>query len=99
MLAASDKGGPHNRQFMLCALLLWLAGNGLRITILAVPPVLPLIRSDLGMTEMRGGILPGRAPLLSPCAAVPGSLLSARFAALNTLIGGLIATAAGPALR
>jgi CP family cyanate transporter-like MFS transporter len=27
----------------LAVALLWLAGNGLRITILAVPPVIPLI--------------------------------------------------------
>jgi len=37
MLAPSE-GATSRRQFMLCALLLWLAGNGLRITILAVPP-------------------------------------------------------------
>jgi CP family cyanate transporter-like MFS transporter len=84
---------------MLCVLLLWLAGNGLRITILAVPPVIPLIRADLGMTETMVGILTGLPPVLFACTAVLGSLLIARFGALNTLIGGLIATAAGSALR
>ena len=84
---------------MLCVLLLWLAGNGLRITILAVPPVIPLIRADLGMTETMIGILTGLPPVLFACTAVLGSLLIARFGALNTLIGGLIATAAGSALR
>jgi CP family cyanate transporter-like MFS transporter len=84
---------------MLCVLLLWLAGNGLRITILAVPPVIPLIRADLGMTETMVGILTGLPPVLFACTAVLGSLLIARFGVLNTLIGGLIATAAGSALR
>jgi CP family cyanate transporter-like MFS transporter len=57
---------------MLCVLLLWLAGNGLRITILAVPPVIPLIRADLGMTETMVGILTGLPPVLfaaRPCSA------------------------------
>src|SRR5258708_35852565 len=85
--------------FLFCAFLLWLAGNGLRITILAVPPVIPLIRADLGMTETMVGILTGLPPVLFACTAVLGSLLIARFGALNTLIGGLIATAAGAALR
>jgi CP family cyanate transporter-like MFS transporter len=98
MLAPSE-GATSRRQFMLCVLLLWLAGNGLRITILAVPPVIPLIRADLGMTETMVGILTGLPPVLFACTAVLGSLLIARFGALNTLIGGLIATAAGSALR
>src|SRR3954469_11313564 len=97
MLASSDTRTRH--QFLLYVFLLWLAGNGLRITILAVPPVIPLIRSDLGMTETMVGILTGLPPVLFACTAVLGSLLIARFGALNTLIGGLIATAAGSALR
>jgi CP family cyanate transporter-like MFS transporter len=85
--------------FLLCAFLLWLAGNGLRITILAVPPVIPLIRADLGMSETQVGILTGLPPVLFACTAVLGSLLIARFGALMTLIAGLLATAAGSALR
>ena len=84
---------------MLCLLLLWLAGNGLRITILAVPPVIPLIRTDLGMSETQVGILTGLPPVLFACTAVLGSLLIARFGALTTLLAGLFATAAGSALR
>ena len=98
-MPAPSAGGPARRQFLLCVLLLWLAGNGLRITILAVPPVIPLIRTDLGMSETQIGILTGLPAVLFACAAVVGSLLIARFGALNTLIGGLIATAAGSALR
>src|SRR6266567_2631044 len=97
-LASSDVRGSR-RQFLLRVFLLWLAGNGLRITILAVPPVIPLIRADLGMSETQVGILTGLPPVLFACTAVLGSLLIARFGALNTLIGGLIVTAAGSALR
>jgi CP family cyanate transporter-like MFS transporter len=98
-MRAPTDSGQSARQFWLCVFLLWLAGNGLRITILAVPPVIPLIRTDLGMTETQVGILTGLPPVLFACAAVLGSLLIARFGALKTLIAGLIATAAGSALR
>jgi CP family cyanate transporter-like MFS transporter len=98
VLAPPSHAGT-TRRFLLYLLLLWLAGNGLRITILAVPPVIPLIRTDLGMSETQVGILTGLPPVLFACAAILGSLLIARFGALATLIAGLIATAAGSALR
>ena len=37
-------------------LLLWLAGNALRLTILAVPPVTPLIHADLHLSETQVGM-------------------------------------------
>lgn len=97
MLAPS----PQNpiRRIALFVFLLWLAGNGLRITILAVPPVIPPIRMDFGMSETQVGILTGLPPVLFACTAVLGSLLIARFGALATLIAGLFVTAAGSALR
>src|SRR3954453_5854445 len=87
------------RQVALCVFLIWLAGNGLRITILAVPPVIPLIRTDFSMSETQVGVLTGLPSVLFACTAVLGSLLIARFGALATLIAGLFATAAGSALR
>jgi CP family cyanate transporter-like MFS transporter len=89
---------PAARQFLVLSLL-WLAGNGLRITILAVPPVIPLIRTEFAMSETQVGILTGLPQVLFACTAVIGSLLIARFGALATLIAGLFATAAGSALR
>ena len=86
-------------QLLLCIFLLWLAGIGSRITILAVPPVIPLIRTDFGMSETMVGILTGLPPVLFACTAVLGSLLIARFGALATLVAGLLVTAAGSALR
>jgi len=84
---------------LLCLTLLWLAGNGMRITILAVPPVISNIHDDLGMTATQIGILSGLPMVLFAAAAVPGSLLIARFGALAALIFGLFATALGSALR
>src|SRR5258708_11209130 len=75
LMLAPSEGAASRRQFMLCVLLLWLAGNGLRITILAVPPVIPLIRADLGMSDTMVGILTGLPPVLFACTAVLGSLL------------------------
>jgi CP family cyanate transporter-like MFS transporter len=99
MLAPNKPDAAAGRHFVLCAFLLWLAGNGLRITILAVPPVIPPIRADLGMSETQVGILSGLPTVLFACTAVLGSLLIARFGALNTLIAGLLVTAAGSAFR
>jgi CP family cyanate transporter-like MFS transporter len=84
---------------MLCLALLWLAGNGLRLTILAPPPVISLIHADLHLTETEVGLLSGIPAALFALAAVPGSLLIARFGALAALIIGLLATAVGSALR
>src|ERR1043165_4994743 len=81
MLAPSTQRGPSTRDLVLLISLLWLAGNGLRITILAVPPVIPLIRTELGMSETQVGILTGLPPVLFACTAVLGSLLIARFGA------------------
>jgi CP family cyanate transporter-like MFS transporter len=83
----------------LSILLLWLAGNGLRLTVLAVPPVLALVQSDLNLTGTQVGILTSLPVVLFAIAALPGSLLIARFGALNTLVAGLLIAAAGGALR
>lgn len=82
---------------LLC--LIWLAGAGTRLPILAVPPVLPLIRVDLGMSETAVGALMGLPLALFALAAVPGSLLIARLGAGFTLIAGLAVTALASAAR
>jgi MFS transporter, CP family, cyanate transporter len=88
-----------SRGILVPVMLLWLAGIGLRMTILAVPPVIPLIHVDLGLTETQVGVLTGLAPLLFALAAVPGSLLIARLGAVTTVVLGLVVTAIGGALR
>ena len=62
------------RQFLLLVLLLWLAGNGSRITILAVPPLIPQIHDDLAMNATHIGILSGLPLMLFAFAAVPGMI-------------------------
>ncbi len=80
-------------------LLLWLAGVALRLTVLAVPPVLVLMQADLKMSGTQIGILTGLPVVLFALAALLGSLLIARFGALPTLIAGTLLTAIGGALR
>jgi MFS transporter, CP family, cyanate transporter len=95
---AADRGQSRASALTSVALL-WLAGNGMRMTILAVPPLIPLIHRDLDMSETEVGILAGLPVVLFACAAVPGSLLIARFGAVTTVIAGLLITALGTALR
>jgi MFS transporter, CP family, cyanate transporter len=79
--------------------LLWLSGMGLRVTLLAVPPVIPLIHSDLGLSETEIGTLGTLPSLLLAAAAIPGSLLIARFGATTALVVGLFLVALGSAAR
>src|SRR5512146_320918 len=83
----------------LSALLLWLAGNGLRLTILAVPPVIAMIRDDLRLTATQVGLLSSIPPAMFAIAALAGSLLVARLGVIMALVGGLALVAAGSALR
>lgn len=80
-------------------LLLWLAGIDLRLTILAVPPVLPLIHRQLGLDEKSVAVLTGLPVLLFAAIAVPGSLLIARIGARRAILAGLVTVALASALR
>lgn len=79
--------------------LLWLLGVDLRLTILAVPPVLPLIHRDLHLDEKMVAALTGLPLLLFGIAAVPGSLLIARIGARRAVIVAIVAVAVASALR
>lgn len=79
--------------------LLWLGGFSLRVTLLAVPPVIPQIHRQLGLDEKGVSILTGLPVLLLAAAAVPGALLIAGLGPRRALIAGLVAIAAGSALR
>ena len=87
------------RQFWVAASLLWLAGAGLRLTVLAVPPVIALMQEDLQLTGTQIGILSGLPVMLFGIAALPGSLLIARFGALATTVGGLMIAGVASGLR
>jgi MFS transporter, CP family, cyanate transporter len=67
--------------------------------VLAIPPVVPLLHADLHLSETGIGWLSSLPPLLFALAAVPGSLLIARFGLLPALLIGLLLNAAGGAAR
>jgi CP family cyanate transporter-like MFS transporter len=88
-----------NAQLVRLLALLWLAGIATRVTILAIPPVIPLIRDDLQMTEAQVGFLVALPVLMFAVAAVPGSLLVARLGTSVTLLAGVLLTAIAGAAR
>lgn len=79
--------------------LLWLAGACLRLTVLAIPPVIPLLHADLHLSETQIGWLSSLPPMLFAIAAVPGALLIARVGLIPALLVGLLLNALGGAAR
>lgn len=80
-------------------LLLWIAGIDLRLTLLAIPPLIPHIHRDLGLSEAAVAVLTGLPVLLFACAATLGSLLISRFDARRAIIFGLLLVGVSSALR
>jgi CP family cyanate transporter-like MFS transporter len=87
------------RHPLISLILLWLCGACLRLTVLAIPPVVPLLHADLHLSETDIGWLSSLPPMLFAVAAVPGALLIARFGILPALVVGLLLNAAGSAAR
>jgi CP family cyanate transporter-like MFS transporter len=79
--------------------LLWLGGVDLRVTLLAIPPVLPLIHRQLGLTESGVAALTNVPVLLMSVAAIPGSFAIARLGARGALVAALWLIAIAGALR
>ncbi len=90
---------PSARSGIVALSLLWLSGACLRLTVLAVPPVVPLLHADLHLSETGIGWLSSLPPMLFAIAAVPGALLIARFGIVPALVVGLLLNAAGSAAR
>jgi MFS transporter, CP family, cyanate transporter len=86
------EAGPSTGRLFGRLCLLWLAGLTMRLTIIAVPPVIPLIHDDLHLTEAQVGLLIGLPLIAFAIAAVPGSLLVARLGATLTLALGMVVT-------
>ena len=80
-------------------LLLWLGGIDLRLTMLAVPPLIPLIHRELHLDEKAVGALVSLPVLLLAIAAVPGSLLIAKLGVRGALTVGLVFVAVFGAIR
>jgi MFS transporter, CP family, cyanate transporter len=96
--AASRDGLPVGRLIELMSLL-WLAGVAMRMTILAMPPVIPLVHSELHMSETQVGLLIGLPLALFAIAAIPGSLLIARVGTRNAAVLGMVIAAFAGAAR
>jgi MFS transporter, CP family, cyanate transporter len=80
-------------------LVLWLGGLDLRLTMLAVPPLVPIIHRELHLDETAVGALVSGPVLLLAIAAVPGSLLIAKLGVRGALLAGLGSVAVFGALR
>jgi MFS transporter, CP family, cyanate transporter len=94
--AGNSAAGPSRGRLLRLMFVLFLAGVALRMTILAMPPVIPLIHDELQLSETQVGLLVGLPLALFAIAAVPGSLLIARIGAqLAVLLGMVIAALAG----
>src|SRR5512135_1934159 len=98
-LMTAPKSSHPGARVLTALLLLWLAGTALRLTILAVPPVIPHIHDDLALNATQIGILTGLPSMLFAFAAVPGSLLIARLGVTTAMVVGLALNAIGGALR
>ena len=61
--------------------LVWLTAFNLRVILFAIPPSLPAIRSDLGLSYSATGTITSLAILVLGAASIPGALLATRFGA------------------
>jgi MFS transporter, CP family, cyanate transporter len=93
MSTFSGRGRPLAGGAVRLLCLLWLAGVAMRMTLLAVPPIIPLVHEELHMSETQIGLLMGLPLAMFALAAVPGSLLIARVGARLALVLGLVIAA------
>ncbi len=98
-MPSTETNLPSTRERAIALTLLWLSGASLRLTVLAVPPVVPLLHADLHLSETDIGWLSSLPPMLFALAAVPGALLIARFGIVPALVVGLLLNAVGSAAR
>jgi MFS transporter, CP family, cyanate transporter len=96
--AGNSTAGPSRGRLLRLLSLLFLAGVAMRMTILAMPPVIPLVHDELHMSETQVGLLVGLPLALFALAAIPGSMLIARIGTnLAVIVGMTIAAIASGA--
>jgi CP family cyanate transporter-like MFS transporter len=95
----NDAAGPSVGRLVRFLSVLWLAGVAMRMTLLVVPPVIPLVHEELHMSETQIGLLIGLPLAVFAIAAVPGSLLIARIGTNLALILGMVIAALAGAAR
>jgi CP family cyanate transporter-like MFS transporter len=98
-MTRAPSAAPNRRSSIARLGLLWLAGMDMRLTLLAVPPVLPLIHQELQLDEKGVAALSGLPVLLFGLVAIPGALLIARIGARRALLTGIVLIGASSALR
>ncbi len=93
--------GPitHTWQKVVTYILITLVGFNLRSVLLGVPPVLPLIQHDLGLSYTLTGFLTALPVLVLATGAWPSGLLAERIGARLCVSIGLGLLAAGTLLR
>ena len=79
-------------------MLLWTCGACLRLTVLAVPPVIAMIQRDLNLSGTAVGLLSGIPVVVFAVFATPGSILIAKAGVRFALLSGLAVAAAGAVL-
>src|SRR4051794_21444550 len=88
-----------NRGELQALVLLWLFGICLRITVLAIPPVIPLMHESFALSQSAVAALTSLPVVLFSIAALPGSLLVSRFGPAHVLTAGILITAIASGLR
>src|SRR3984957_2840522 len=99
LLAGNTAAALSRGRFVKLMGVLWLAGGAMRMTILAVPPVIPLVHDDLRMSETQVGLLIGLPLSMFAVAAIPGSLLIARTGPRLAVVAGMVIAALAGAAR
>src|SRR5512147_2582098 len=94
MAAAEERAAALKPLALLC-----LFGICLRLTVLAIPPVIPMIHASLRLTQTEVGALASLPVLLLSFAAVPGAYFISRFGARGVITAGIAIAGAFSALR
>ena len=79
--------------------LLWLFGLCLRLTVLAIPPIIPQLHESFHLTQTQIGALGSMPVLLLSFAALPGAFFIARYGAAHVIVAGILIAAIASALR
>ena len=98
-MTAGGRGPGSRGRWAVVFGLLWLSGLCLRLTVLAVPPVVHLVQAEWGLSATAVGLLVTLPTALFAVGAIPGAVLVARLGPVRTVVVGLLVTATGSALR
>ncbi len=100
-MASKPAGGNFASpwRIVIVSTLITVVGFNLRTVILAIPPVLPLIQRDLGLSYTETGVLTALPVLVLGCCAWPAGLLVGRIGGRRCVTIGLVLLSLGTFLR